>query len=509
MYNKTINGIDFYKINNRKYGGQNMALYEKTIYELRDMLDKKEVSTNEILDSYIERIEATDGKVNAFLTKTFDFARAQAKESEERILKGNALGFLDGIPYALKDNICTKDIRTTCSSKFLENFVPPYSATVYKKLQNNGAVLLGKVDMDEFAMGSSNENSAYGTVKNPWDTSRVPGGSSGASAASVSALQAAFSLGSDTGGSIRTPAAFCGVTGLKPTYGRVSRYGLVAFASSLDQIGPMGKDIKDVANVLNVISGYDENDSTSMKVDVPDYTSFLTEDIKGMKIGVDYSLLDENKIDKDVVENINKAIENFKELGGEIIDISFDCFDYAIPVYYLISSSEASSNLSRFDGIRYGVREEGESMEDIIINSRTKGFGEEVKKRILLGTYALSAGYYDMYYNKALKVRRLIKETYDNIFKKCDIILTPTTTSEAFKIGEKSEDQTKMYLDDIFTVTANLAGIPAASIPCGFSKNGMPIGLQISADAFGEGKIIKAAYNYQNVTDYHKQYPNL
>ena len=307
-----------------------MALYDKTVYQLRDMLDKKEVSVNEVLDSYIKRIEDTDDKLNAFLTKTFDIAKKDAEKSEERILKGEPLSFLDGIPYALKDNMCTKDIRTTCSSKFLENFVPPYSATVYKKLQNSGALLLGKVDMDEFAMGSSNENSAYHTVKNPWDTSRVPGGSSGASAVSVSASQAAFSLGSDTGGSIRTPAAFCGVTGLKPTYGRVSRYGLVAFASSLDQIGPLGKDMEDVASILNVISGYDENDSTSMKVDVPDYTSFLSDDIKGMKIGVDYNLLDENKIDKDVCDNIKKAIETFKEMGAEIVDISFDCFDYAI-----------------------------------------------------------------------------------------------------------------------------------------------------------------------------------
>ncbi|RGD73737.1 Asp-tRNA(Asn)/Glu-tRNA(Gln) amidotransferase subunit GatA [Anaerofustis stercorihominis] len=486
-----------------------MALYDKTIYELRELLDKKEVSASEVLDSYIDRIEAVDTKLDAFLTKTFDLAKKNAKESEERILKGETLSVLDGIPYALKDNMCTKDIRTTCSSKLLDNFIPPYSATVYKKLQKSGAVLLGKVDMDEFAMGSSNENSAYHIVKNPWDTSRVPGGSSGASAVSVSAGEAAFSLGSDTGGSIRTPAAFCGVTGLKPTYGRVSRYGLVAFASSLDQIGPFGKDIKDVASVLNVIAGHDENDSTSMKVDVPDYTSFLSEDIKGMKVGVDYALLDENKIDKDVVYNIRKAIDKFKEMGAEIVDISFDCFDYAIPVYYLISSSEASSNLSRFDGIRYGVREEGETLEDIIINSRTKGFGEEVKRRILLGTYALSAGYYDMYYNKALKVRKLIKDLYNDIFKKCDIVLTPTTPGEAFKIGEKTTDQTQMYLADIFTVTANLVGIPAASIPCGMSENSMPIGLQISANVFDEGKIIKAAYNYQNVTNHHKQKPNL
>jgi len=486
-----------------------MALYNKTIFELRDMLDSKEVSASEVLNSYIERIENTDNKLNSYLTKTFDLAKEEAKKSEERILKGETLSLLDGIPYSLKDNMCTKDIRTTCSSKFLDNFVPPYSATVYKKLQNSGAVLLGKVDMDEFAMGSSNENSAYNTVKNPWDTSRVPGGSSGASAVSVSAGEAGFSLGSDTGGSIRTPAAFCGVSGLKPTYGRVSRYGLIAFASSLDQIGPFARDIKDIAGIMNIISGHDENDSTSMKTTVPDYTSFLTEGIEGMKVGVDYSLLNEDKIDKDVVHNITAAIDKFKEMGAEIIDISFNCFDYAIPAYYLISSSEASSNLSRFDGIRYGVREDGESLEDIIKNSRTKGFGEEVKKRIILGTYALSAGYYDMYYNKALKVRKIIKDLYDDIFKKCDIVLTPTTTSEAFKIGEKTTDQTKMYLADIFTVTANLAGIPAASIPCGFSKNGMPIGLQISANVFEEGKIIKAAYNYQNVTDHHKKNPNI
>ena len=486
-----------------------MALYDKTVYELRQLLDEKSVSATEVLDSYIERIDATDDKLNAFITKTYDLARKMAEESEKRIMKGETLGFLDGIPYALKDNMCTKDIRTTCSSQLLKNFVPPYSSTVYNKLNASGAVLLGKLDMDEFAMGSSNENSSFATVRNPFDLDRVPGGSSGASAVSVSASQAAFTLGSDTGGSIRTPAAFCGVTGLKPTYGRVSRYGLVAFASSLDQIGPVGKDIKDVASVLNVIAGYDENDSTSMKVDVPDYTEYLEEGIRGMKVGVDFSLLDEDKIDKDIVKRVGDAIEKFREMGAEIVDISFDCFDYAIPVYYLISSSEASSNLSRFDGIRYGVRAEGEDVDDIILNSRTQGFGEEVKRRILLGTYALSAGYYDMYYNKALKVRRIIKEFYDEIFSRCDIVLTPTTPTEAFRIGEKTADQTTMYLADIFTVTANLAGIPAASVPCGLSENGMPIGLQISANVFEESKIIKAAYNYQMATDFHKIRPSL
>ena len=486
-----------------------MALYDKTVFELRQMLDEKSVSAPEVLESFIERIEETDDRLNAFITKTYDLARKSAEESEKRILSGETLGFLDGIPYALKDNMCTKDIRTTCSSQLLRNFVPPYSSTVYNKLNAAGAVLLGKLDMDEFAMGSSNENSSFATVRNPYDLDRVPGGSSGASAVSVSASQAAFTLGSDTGGSIRTPAAFCGVTGLKPTYGRVSRYGLVAFASSLDQIGPVGKDIKDVAGVLNTIAGYDDNDSTSMKVDVPDYTSFLEEDIKGFKVGVDFSLLDENKIDADTVKRVGDAVEKFREMGAEIIDISFDCFDYAIPVYYLISSSEASSNLSRFDGIRYGVRAEGEDVDDIILNSRTQGFGEEVKRRILLGTYALSAGYYDMYYNKALKVRRIIKEFYDEIFSRCDIVLTPTTPTEAFKIGEKTADQTTMYLADIFTVTANLAGIPAASIPCGLSENGMPVGLQISANVFNEAKIIKAAYNYQLATDFHKIRPNI
>lgn len=485
-----------------------MALYNKTIHELKDLLNKKEVSSTDIVKDYIERIENTDSKVNAYLTRTFDRALAQASKVDEKIAKGETLNNLEGIPYALKDNMCTKDIRTTCSSKFLDNFIPPYNATVFNKLEKEGAILLGKVDMDEFAMGSSNENSAYNEVRNPFDLDRVPGGSSGASAASVAANEATFALGSDTGGSIRTPAAFCGVTGLKPTYGRVSRYGLIAFASSLDQIGPITKDMEDTALVLNSICGYDENDSTSMKKDVEDYTKYLCEDIKGLKIGVDYSLF-EKDVDEDIANSIKEAIETFKSLGAEIVDISFDCFEYVIPVYYLISSSEASSNLSRFDGIRYGVRAKGDTLEDIIVNSRSDGFGDEVKRRILLGTYALSAGYYDMYYNKALKVRNIIKGMYNEFFKKCDIVLTPTTPTPAFKRGEKISDQTVMYLSDIFTVTANLCGIPATSIPCGFNKEGLPIGVQLASNVFEEGKLIKAGYNFQLNTNFHKESANL
>lgn len=485
-----------------------MTLCNETVYNLREKIKNKEVSAKEVTECFIKRIEDTLDKTNAYITKTFDSALKEAENIDEKILRGEDTGVLGGVPYALKDNLCTKDVLTTCSSKLLSNFVPPYSATVYKKIQNAGGVLLGKLDMDEFAMGSSTETSSFNEVRNPWNTDTVPGGSSGGSSAAVAASQAAFALGSDTGGSIRNPASFCGITGLKPTYGTVSRYGLIAFASSLDQIGPLTRDVKDAALILNVISGHDENDSTSLNMETPDYTSYLKEGIEGMRVGVDYSLF-ERGIDEDIVKQVTKAIDTFKDMGAEIVDVSFNCIEYAIPVYYLISSSEASSNLSRFDGIRYGVRADGKDVEEILINSRSEGFGDEVKRRIMLGTYSLSAGYYDAYYNKAMKVRRLIKDEYKRVFEKCDITLTPTSPTVAFKRGEKIDDPATMHANDIFTVTANLCGIPSMSVPCGFNKDNMPIGLQIGADVFMEKNMLKAGYNYQLNTDYHKQRPNI
>ncbi len=485
-----------------------MKLYEKTVSELKNLIDTKEVKCTEVLDSFVDRIKNTDDKIQGYITNTFEIAYDKAKKLDDKLAKGEDIGPLGGIPYALKDNMCTKDILTTCSSQLLKNFVPPYNAYVYDKLEKSGAVLLGKVDMDEFAMGSTTENSTFGHVKNPYDLSRVPGGSSGGSAASVSAGEASFALGSDTGGSVRNPAAFCGITGFKPTYGTVSRYGLIAFASSLDQIGALSKDAADSAKIMNIIAGHDKRDSTSIDRQAFDYESFLQQGIKGLRIGVDRKAI-EKGLDEDVSKAYEATVETFKNLGAQIVDVNFRLLEYAVPVYYIVACSEASSNLARFDGIRYGVRADGENVEDIIINSRTQGFGEEVKRRIMLGTYALSAGYYDMYYNKALKVRRLIKEDIYRVFDSCDVYLCPTTPAPAFRCGETISDHLSLYLSDIFTVTANLAGVPAMSIPAGFSKEGMPIGMQLYAKGLGEENIFKAAYNFQLNTDYHKQRPKL
>ncbi len=485
-----------------------MELYEKSVCELKTMIARREISCSELTEAYIGRIEATNGALETFLTKTYETARAKAKSLDERLAAGQDIGPLGGIPFALKDNMCVDGVRTTCSSKMLENFTAPYSCHVYERLDADGAVLLGKVDMDEFAMGASNENSAFGTVKNPYDTTRVPGGSSGASAAGVAAGQVAFALGSDTGGSIRTPSAFCNLTGLKPTYGTVSRYGVVAFASSFDQIGPLAVDIQDAALVMASIAGYDRRDSTSIDMQKLDYAAFLKAGMQGMKIGVDPDAV-KTGVDEETKRVYAETIETFKKLGAEIVEVSFALLEYAVPVYYMVACSEASSNLARFDGVRYGVRAPGKTPEEIIVSSRSKGFGKEVKRRIMLGTYALSAGYYDAYYNKALKVRRMIKNDFYRVLEHCDAYLCPTTPAPAFKIGEKNQDFMAMYAADIFTVTANLTGIPAISFAAGKTKDGLPVGMQLMAKALNEAAVFRAVYNFQLETDWHKRRPQL
>ncbi len=481
-----------------------MQPYEMTAYELKEAITTGQLSAKDAVKSFISRIESTDNKISAYITTCFEEAMNNAAKQDKLIAEGSNMNnnYLPGIPYSLKDNIVTKDIRTTASSKILGNFIPPYSAHVYEKLKASGAILLGKVDMDEFAMGSTCENSAFGSVRNPFDTTRVPGGSSGGSAASVAAGMSAFSLGSDTGGSVRTPAAYCNLTALKPTYGTVSRYGLIAYASSLDQIGPVCRDMRDVAMVMNVIAGKDERDTTSLDITPPDYTSFLTEGIKGMRVGVDLKSV-ESGLDSRVKEIYLRTIETFRDMGCEIVEVDFSMQKYAVPVYYLVACCEASSNLARFDGVRYGVREQGSDISELITNSRTKGFGEEVRRRIMLGTYALSAGYYDKYYNQALKVRRLIMEDFSAQLEKCDVFLCPTTTDAAYKIGEKNDDPMSLYLSDIFTVTANLTGYPAASFPAGFTKDGLPVGMQLTSKSLREDNLIRAIYNFQLCTDYH------
>ncbi|MEW9081515.1 Asp-tRNA(Asn)/Glu-tRNA(Gln) amidotransferase subunit GatA [Caldanaerobacter subterraneus] len=472
-----------------------MELYSLTVHELKELLHKREVSAQEVTKSYLERIKEVEPKIDALVTITEEFALERAKVADEMIKKGEAKD-LTGIPVIIKDNISTEGIRTTCSSKMLENYIPPYNATVVERLLNEGVVILGKSNLDEFAMGSSTENSAFKTTKNPWDLSRVPGGSSGGSAAAVAADEAAFALGSDTGGSIRQPASLCGVVGMKPTYGLVSRYGLVAFASSLDQIGPFTKDVTDCAIVLNAIAGHDPMDSTSVKIEKPDYTSYLKEDIKGLRIGVAKEFFGAG-IEEGVKETVEKAIKVFEDLGAEIIDISVPYVEYALPAYYIIASAEASSNLARYDGIRYGhIAKNYEDLVDMYMTSRSEGFGKEVKRRIMLGTYALSSGYYDAYYKKALKVRTLIKNDFERAFEKCDVIVGPTSPTVAFRIGERTNDPLAMYLADIYTVSVNIAGLPAISIPCGLSE-GLPVGLQIIGKHFDEGKILNVAYAFE------------
>ncbi|MEL7500899.1 MAG: Asp-tRNA(Asn)/Glu-tRNA(Gln) amidotransferase subunit GatA [Cyanobacteria bacterium J06554_6] len=477
------------------------------IRALHQALTNKTQSAVEIAQSYLDKIDALEPQLHSFLTVTAAQALAQAKQVDERIAAGEDVGLLAGIPIALKDNLCTQGIRTTCASKILENFVPPYESTVTQRLKAAGAVCLGKTNMDEFAMGSSTEASAFGRTKNPWNPDCVPGGSSGGSAAAVAAGEAPIALGSDTGGSIRQPAAFCGVVGLKPTYGLVSRFGLVAFASSLDQIGPFSTTVEDAAILLGAIAGHDSRDATSLKVDIPDYTQSLTQDLTGKRIGVIKETFGEG-LEPTVAKAVDAAIDQLKALGAEIVEISCPNFDYGLPTYYIIAPSEASSNLSRYDGVKYGLRTEGEDLISMYSKTRAEGFGPEVKRRIMIGTYALSAGYYDAYYLKAQKVRTLIKRDFEQAFESVDVLLSPTVPTPAFKTGEK-EDPLSMYLTDLMTITVNLAGLPGMSIPCGFDNSGLPIGLQLIGNALREDTLFEVASAYEQATEWHKQQPTL
>lgn len=484
-----------------------MKLNELTIADLRRLLDNRETTPQEVLDDVYKRIDDVESKVRSFITITKDKACTMAEAAGQAIVSNQA-SLLTGIPVAIKDNMCTKGIPTTCASKILSNFVPPYESTATGRLQAQKYVMIGKTNLDEFAMGSSTENSGFHTTANPWDLERVPGGSSGGSAAAVAADECIAALGSDTGGSIRQPASFCGLVGLKPTYGRVSRYGLVAFASSLDQIGPITKTVTDSAIMLSAISGHDPFDSTSAPVPVPDFASALGQDIKGLKIGIPKEYLIEG-MDRDVEDAVRAAVGKLESLGAVPVEVSLPHTEYAIAAYYILATSEASSNLARYDGVKYGFRAEGKDLIELYMNTRAQGFGAEVKRRIMLGTYALSAGYYDAYYRKGQQVRTLIKRDFDNALAKADLIVTPTAPSAAFRIGEKTTDPLQMYLSDIFTISINLAGVPAISIPCGFTGAGLPVGLQLIGRHFDEATILKAAYAYEQSTQWHTRRPQL
>jgi len=480
-------------------------LHDLSISELHEGLVSKQFSATELTSHFLARIDQLDSELNSFITTTPEIALESAKQADSAIAAGNASP-LTGIPFAHKDIFCTQGIKTTCGSKMLDNFTPPYDATVVSMLAAQGAVCLGKTNMDEFAMGSSNETSYYGPVKNPWDTGTVPGGSSGGSAAAVAARLGVFATGTDTGGSIRQPAALCGITGIKPTYGRVSRYGMIAFASSLDQAGPMTRSAKDAALVLNSIAGRDERDSTSSTVATSDYTAKLESPIKGLKIGLPKEFFDE-RLNPAMATNTRTAIAELEKLGAELVEISLPNSALSVPAYYVIAPAEASSNLSRFDGVRYGYRcDAPEDLTDLYTRTRSEGFGAEVKRRILVGTYALSAGYYDAYFRKAQQIRRLIKQDFDAAFKKVDIIASPTSPSPAFKFGEKQSDPVEMYLEDIYTIAVNLAGLPGMSVPAGL-VNDMPVGLQLIGNYFDESRLLNVAHQYQTVTDWHRQKP--
>ena len=474
-----------------------MDITELTVHELQDKLENKEITVTDITKAYIENIKKKEEKIGAFVTILEDEALKNAEEIQNKIESGEIKNSLAGIPIGIKDNICTKGVKTTCSSKMLENFISPYDATVMEKINAENMVMLGKLNMDEFAMGGSTEYSYFHVTRNPWNLNKVPGGSSGGSAAAVAANLVPWSLGSDTGGSIREPASFCGVVGLKPTYGLVSRYGLVAFASSLDQIGPITKDVKDCAMLLNVIAGHDERDSTSANVEKQDYVKALKNDVKGLKIGIPKEFFGEG-INQEVKESLEKAIEKYKELGAEVEECSLDIAKYSLAAYYIIACAEASSNLGRFDGIRYTYRtKEFSNLKELYKKTRSEGFGPEVKRRIILGTYVLSSGYYDAYYKKAQKVRTLVMNEFKKAFEKYDILLTPTSPTVAFDIGSKSNNPLEMYLADICTVSINIAGLPAISIPCGKDAEGMPIGMQLIGKRFDEQTILNAAYTFE------------
>jgi aspartyl-tRNA(Asn)/glutamyl-tRNA(Gln) amidotransferase subunit A len=485
-----------------------VSLFDYKVSDLHELLHKKELKVSDLVDESYKRIDKVEDKVQAFLTLDEERARQTAKTLDEKLNNDSQKNLLFGMPIGIKDNIVTKGLRTTCASKILENFDPIYDATVMQKLQQAETVTIGKLNMDEFAMGSSNENSHYQITRNPWDLDRVPGGSSGGSAASVAAGEVLFSLGSDTGGSIRQPAAFCGVVGMKPTYGRVSRFGLVAFASSLDQIGPITRTVEDNAYLLQAISGLDPMDSTSANVEVPNFVSTLTGDIKGLKIAVPKEYLGEG-VKETVRQSVLEALKVLEKQGAVWEEVSLPHSKYALAAYYLLSSSEASANLARFDGVRYGYQSsDAESLIDLYKKTRAEGFGDEVKRRIMLGTFALSSGYYDAYYKKAQKVRTLIKKDFEDVFEKFDVIIGPTTPTPAFKIGENIDDPLTMYANDILTIPLNLAGAPGISIPCGFD-NGLPLGLQIIGNYFDEATIYRVAHAFEQATDFHKQKPGL
>ena len=486
-----------------------MSLFEQSISELHKQLHNKEITVTDLVNESYTRINEVEDKVKAFLTLDEENARKKAKQLDESVTEENSGNVLFGMPIGVKDNIVTKNLRTTCGSKILENFDPIYDATVVQKLQQAETITIGKLNMDEFAMGSSNENSAYQATRNPWNLDHVPGGSSGGSAAAVAAGEVPFSLGSDTGGSIRQPAAYCGVVGLKPTYGRVSRFGLVAFASSLDQIGPVTRTVEDNAYLLQAISGVDPMDSTSANVNVPNFLSALTGDVKGLKIAVPKEYLGAGVSDE-VRNSVHDALKVLEQLGAEWEEVSLPHSKYALAAYYLLSSSEASANLSRFDGVRYGYRtDNAANLLEMYKQTRAEGFGDEVKRRIMLGTFSLSSGYYDAYYIKAQKVRTLIKQDFDDVFQKYDVIIGPTTPTHAFKIGEKIDDPLTMYANDILTIPVNLAGVPGISVPCGFSKEGLPLGLQIIGKHFDESTVYRTAHAFEQATAYHKQFPTL
>ena len=483
-----------------------MNITDLTVHELKEKLDRKEITITEITKAYVDRINEKEPEVKAFVTTLTDTAMEEAKQIEEKVNNGEIKTEFAGIPIGIKDNMCTKGVKTTCSSKMLENFVSPYNATVVEKLNAENMIDLGKLNMDEFAMGASTEYSAFKKTCNPWNLNKVPGGSSGGSAAAVAAGLVPWALGSDTGGSIRQPASFCGVVGLKPTYGLVSRFGLVAFASSLDQIGPITKDVKDSAMLLNLIAGHDEKDSTSINVEKKDYTKALKNDVKGLKIGVPKEYFGEG-INPEVKKALETAIEEYKSMGAIVEECSVPIAEYALATYYIIACAEASSNLGRFDGIRYGYRTPNfENLKDIFVNSRTEGFGEEVKRRIILGTYVLSSGYYDAYYKKAQQVRTLVKKEFDKAFEKYDVLITPTSPTVAFDIGQRSNNPLEMYLADICTVSLNIAGLPGISIPCGVDSTGMPIGMQIIGKHFDEETILNAAYTYEQKIKFRENY---
>ena len=481
-----------------------MELYELSLHEMQEVLHKREASATEILNSVLGRIHKVEDQVKAFITLDEDGAMAQAEQCDAR---GDFSG-LQGIPYGLKDLICSRGLKTTCASRMLENFVPFYDATVALRLKAGGGVLVGKLNLDEFGMGSSTEQSAFFPTRNPWDLTRVPGGSSGGSAAAVAAGEIPFALGTDSGGSIRQPASFCGVVGIKPTYGRVSRYGVVAYASSLDQVGVLSRKVEDCAQVLNLIAGHDPWDSTCVDIEKPDYTCFLKDDIKGLKIAYPREYFQEG-VENGIIDRVKQALFKYEQLGAIIEEVSLPHAEYALPTYYLLAPAEASANLARFDGVRYGLRDtQAENVIGMFSSTRAAGFGEEVKTRIMLGTYALSSGYYDAYYLKALKVRRLVKNDFDKVFEDFDLIAAPTTPTTAFKLGEQVGNPLTLYMNDILTVPINMAGLPGMSIPCGFLE-GLPVGLQLIGKAFDEGTLLRAAYAFEQNTGYHKIKPDI